>query len=355
MDVVCDTNIFMTEGYRLGTQRMRILLDYLKKTESRLIVHAIVEKEVEQHLRKDCREKIIQFQKALKSIQNSYVTIQGIQPIDVDAAVEQAVIAWRVAFEKLFTSDLATRLPLDETALEEAVRRAIERIAPCANKEEMRDTLIWLNFVGYCKKRPGVKEIAFISQNTKEFAGATPASLHPTLVDDITPLGVVVRYFPSLDHFVKEHATVIAHITKEWLEQRIDPDAFNEFLEGREELRNAYYYHVVNPGDHHTYVPVKDADDYTIAQRDLSSFTIWALNDQQIEVSLTFALKIEAYIESIQEEWRDLAPDIGIDESLCYPIVQEGECEANLIVQLAARIDGEHITLLDIEDVTSEN
>lgn len=108
----------------------------------------------------------------------------------------------------------------------------------------------------------------------------------------------------------------------------------------------------MNPGGRHTYVPVKDADDYTIAQRELRSFTIWALNDQQIEVSFTFALKIKADIESIQEEWRDPAPDIGIDESLRYPIVQEGECEANLIVQLAARIDGENITLLDIEDVT---
>jgi hypothetical protein len=194
-------------------------------------------------------------------------------------------------------------------------------------------------------------DIAFISANTKEFAIGDPLSLQQALLDDIASLGVAVHYFPSLENFLKSHASTIEHITIAWIEQRIDHTVLDEFLYEHNKIYQARYYTVEEPGKQSTYTPASDPEECSILQAHLQDFGIWTFSNQQQEITLYFEVVVEAFVECIQRDYDYLAPYIGRDETLCYPIVDECKYVARMFVDISARIDGDQIIFLDVEDV----
>ncbi len=86
----------------------------------------------------------------------------------------------------------------------EVINRAINHIKPCSeNKEELRDTIIWLTVLDIAKIDPE-RIIGFISGNIKDFASKDKKTLHSRLNTDLIENEVKVIYFTSIEEFIKE-------------------------------------------------------------------------------------------------------------------------------------------------------
>ena len=89
-----------------------------------------------------------------------------------------------------------------EISLPEIVDRSIRRKKPFGGGDKgFRDTLIWLCTVELVKE---YSRVSFISQNISDFSGKDRI-LHPELADEVgkvLPVGVVFRFFTSIDEFV---------------------------------------------------------------------------------------------------------------------------------------------------------
>ena len=124
--------------------------------------------------------------------------------------------------ETLSATVRVERPALDELILPEVVRRSTERVPPCDHAgKEVRDTIIWLSLLSYCRSLPADAEVAFLTLNTKDFASADGTDLRIELAHDVAQLTQAVTFFPSLDAFNKVHAERVAYLTVEWIREKL--------------------------------------------------------------------------------------------------------------------------------------
>lgn len=212
MDVVLDTNI-VRQDFLMNSSHFRVLFDYLEKTNSSVVVPQIVYQELASVYRRELRRFLDQYGKAEASLQRLLVETRFDKP---KLTVEDELDKYLAFVKKKLGLTDKKIVPYKDHYLPEVVRRATGRIKPCSDKgEEFRDALLWLTILDIARQRTD-KMLAFISGNTREFA-SEEGTLHPCLVEEAEGEGLKILYFRSISDFVKEHATRIDYITKEWL------------------------------------------------------------------------------------------------------------------------------------------
>ena len=220
MDVILDTNIYR-QDLSLKSARFDVLLDYVQRTSSRVLLPALVRDELEGHLRREVYERLDRIARAQEDIAR-------LLPHRSHAA---SAIALDVQVEtQAYMSSLAKRIGADPRVLDyqdrhlrEVVARAINRQRPCsAEGEEIRDAILWLTVLEAAQEATN-HEMIFISNNTKQFADSKSA-LHGDLAEECRTRKVTVKYFASLDEFVRQHAVNVAFATPEWLMREVDTD-----------------------------------------------------------------------------------------------------------------------------------
>jgi hypothetical protein len=181
--------------------------------------------------------------------------------------------------------------PLYVENIYEAIRRSIERIPPCSkNGEEIRDTMIWLDTLKFCKDRSKKDcnsiEVAFVSRNWREYADkgsdADKKVLKKELSEDIRRYGINLKYFETISEFLIEYAEPIAGVSREWVDSHINIEEIKKLVQEYGLLQNFDYYNSL--GD-----PIElNIGDWNIK---LINFYLWPSEDI-VEINLIFSVTI---------------------------------------------------------------
>lgn len=218
MKIVLDTNIIFRDFF-MKSGRFEILLDYVKRTNSKVILPRIVYDEV-----------LISYERELKSRHEQYIKIKNslsgiIQGTlaETNVSPEEEVVSYEKYLKKKLRIKDEDIFDYKETYLHDVMDRAMRRKRPCTERgEEIRDAVLWLSILDIAEKDHD-RSVIFISNNKKQFA-LDNDSLHPSLLTECGERDLKVIYFSSLDNFAIEHASHIDFITEEWLLKALDLD-----------------------------------------------------------------------------------------------------------------------------------
>ncbi len=222
MNVVLDTNI-LREDLPMKSTKFNILFDYIKKTNSKVIMPKIVYQEIAAVYKREIIDRLQEFRKAKGALKGVLVDA-SIQDFKIVIANE---VKKYLAFlkKKLGISDNDI-IPYEDDYLKEVVERAIRRTKPFSERGEgFRDALLWLTILDIARTTDQ-KILIFISSNVKHFA--SKGCLHYTLFKEAEDEGLTIKYYNSISHFIKDHASKIDYITYEWLVSAIDLDIIDK-------------------------------------------------------------------------------------------------------------------------------
>jgi hypothetical protein len=359
MDIAIDTNIIIRDLW-LRSQATRLLLDYIYRTDSRLLVGEIVIKEAEAYFKRMIEQNLFSIETAVHNASKNFLV--GLPDIDHDKTFNETYANWRDNFDIILRKGTGVIYGTDTEILNEAVRRCIERIPPSKDTGEgMRDVVIWLNFLAYCKKRLKTYQgyhVAFISGNTRDFADTSnPHEFKSQLLDDIQKTEVKIDYYPSLEAFIENQAKPISHVTVNWVEGRIDFEQIRSMIEKHLE---GNYYSWRNPSDYFSISDHEFRESYNILgtpqiyQLDinLEGLKVFEFDDTHMETSLDFFVYAEADIDCQASDSKKMYSYDEYDYLRLQRV--DGKslvCFAELHVFISAVIKGEQIEILEIEDI----
>lgn len=209
MDVALDANEFLSDP-RMESVRFQSLLNYLRKTESKLVIPKIVWDEVIARYPDIIAEP---YKKAVNHV-NSLRRLLLSAKVNLipDLLLDREI---KVLKQKLRKPSKHVRSRLltnfSDVPVEEVARRGVARIPPANSKgEELRDVIIWLMMVAHAKKSQ--QGVAFISHDEHFREGDT---LHPELSKDLDDGKVRLYFYRSIDDFIKAHAPSLRVLTEE--------------------------------------------------------------------------------------------------------------------------------------------
>jgi hypothetical protein len=198
MDVALDSNVILNDP-RMEGNAFHNLLDYLKKTDSKLILSKVVFDEVISRYPELLRPALHKAVTPVRALKNLVFDSEiNIPRIDFDRETG------RLKQKLLKPSDYVSSVVVDnfsDVRVEEVVRRGIQRIPPANGAgEELRDVIHWLMLLAYA--RTSVREIAFIT-NDKHFREATARQ---SLEKEVQENRASLHFYSSLDEFIKAEA-----------------------------------------------------------------------------------------------------------------------------------------------------
>jgi hypothetical protein len=192
MNVVLDSNIYCSDFF-MGSKRFEILFDYLKKTNSKLIVPQIVYQEIAAVYERELLSKMNKFNKSFDDFGRMLVD-KPAEKINVD--VKEQSKKYLIYFLNKLNIKEEGIIPYKDEYLKDIIKRALLRERPCTEKgEEFRDVLIWLTVLDSARASNG-KELIFISNNFHQFASKDKA-LFPTLKKEAENAQVGIKYYLS--------------------------------------------------------------------------------------------------------------------------------------------------------------
>jgi len=337
MDVVLDSNVLIADPW-LRSHRIRSLLDYLTKTDSQLWLLEPVEIELRSHLARTLQAQARNVSTAIASAQR--FGMHSVPQFSADVAVSKALAEWEAEFIAT-TAGVAVRLPHVPEVLTEAFRRGAERVPPCSPAGgEIRDAIIWLTALYHAKK--GHTRLAFISTNTRDFAAADHCSLRDELRGDVLSQGIDLVYFASLDQFLAIHAKPVAHISRTWIDQRLNAKDVERLLRHEMNLRGDRYLRPRGLERGQAYVSKGDPK-FTEMDLSLDTYLVWPFDDGRIDVDLSYGafLVAEVDFEPREIDWNDRSKNETVSTT----------CIAQIGFHLIARAEGDALTPDRIEDI----
>ncbi len=312
MDVVLDTNI-LREDFWMRSGRFKVLFDYLKKTQSRIIMPKIVYQEIAAVYERELTSRVKEFKDSKHKLEKALIggSVQDYN-IEIKGEVDKYLTFLKEKLE-ISNNDIVS---YKDNYLDEITKRAIWRIKPCSEKgKEFRDTLLWLTVLDIAGT-DGSKMILFISRNTKQFA-SDDGCLHPTLVMDTENKGVIIKYCSSMKYFAEAHATTVDYITSEWLVSAISLNTINTHVcdmlnkSGTSRLLKQIESDIFY-AEPTGYVLVFDSSVR------LDSFYVYEMTDGSIYVEALYKGEVEVEFES-EEEVESWEYDYVDPEEGCFP------------------------------------
>ena len=221
MIIVLDTNVFRAD-FLMRSATFDILLDYVARTDSRIIVPQIVFDELMANYERELILRISHLEKARKSLgQMISGEYESSNPVSIIAEKSK----YRAYFLQRLSIDDSYIYPLKDSYLQDVVNRAINRRRPCNDKgEEMRDALLWLSVLDIASE-PLFQEVSFVSANTRQFSGENKEVLHQDLLTDIQNRDVTVNYYDSLSTFVDKWVKPVQFVDRDWILSHLDSKA----------------------------------------------------------------------------------------------------------------------------------
>lgn len=229
--VIVDTNVLVADPWLEG-HGMRALFDFITRTQGDLLIYDVVRTEAAAIFRRRVREATADLAAARDAA--ARVTREELPPVDPAALVDAAVARWE-AETRSRLRDVARFVPLNPAILAETVRRAAERVRPSTEGDkQFRDTVLWLSMLDHLPGYIGGYPAAFISANPRDFAagssGDARVQLHPDLRAEADAANLTLEFYTSLQAFLKAHAEPIAHITPEWVAERLSETEVETFI-----------------------------------------------------------------------------------------------------------------------------
>lgn len=288
MDIALDSNVFISDPW-LRSQRMRMLADYIHKFQGRLIIPEVVELEVCANISRQLEEGGAAIAEGLSRAER--IGIQGLPDVEPESLVEEAKIRWHKAFEQWLRYANAERVPIDDEAARDAMRRTARREAPCERRPQYRDALIWTSLLGHLRQRRHQANVAFVSRNTKDFAGADDRTLHPQLAQEAGELDIL--YYSALSEFLTDHAERFDFLTVEWVSERLDFDLLEDLFQVKLEDLDASKFKLIGFDEKRYYYPQRVERVHRV-DLEVHDVFIWKFDDAHIEVSISCMAYIEA-------------------------------------------------------------
>lgn len=223
MDIIIDTNIIKQENY-FRSKKFLILMDYLRKTNSKIVLSQIVKEESISLYETDISSKLIEATNQIKDFSRICFTPVV---IDLNIEVKKEVNSYIAYIQELSTEKLLYEIPYTNDFLPEVVYRMISRKKPCSNKgEECRDVILWLSIKKLLKNK---KSVAFISNNSNEFS-SNKTDLHTDLRSELVKENLELKYYLNLNDFLKNHAEKVDYITKDWITDELSKSDLENFI-----------------------------------------------------------------------------------------------------------------------------
>lgn len=287
MVVILDTNILI-KCPRMDTNFHKLLYDYLDKTDSHILLPKLVLEESKAVYKRTLIEKYEKYQEKGILLNALLISKKELESINIDKEVENFTSHVLSIYSKFHKEYL---IEYDPMMLEEAVRRAINKIRPCSEKkEEFRDTILWLTVLDAAKSQDE-KNIVFISENTSDFCAANN-QLHPDLIKDIKDNDIQVFYFNSIESFIEKYADKINKLTDDRVENYLSEN--NIEIEVFKLLDRGIFNDIIQRFLEHKY---DEIDDLTLLdhQIQLVSFNLYELKDKTylLIVNCDYALDVE--------------------------------------------------------------
>lgn len=282
MDVIIDTNIIIQENF-LRSNKSAALLDYLKKTNSKIALPQIVKEESISEYEKSVA---LQLDKATKEIEKlSKICFFSVVSLDLNVEVIEESTAYIGYIQKLGKDGLLYEIPYEDSFLHEVVFRMINRKKPCNEKgEECRDAILWLSMKDMLKRE---KSAAFISSNSKEFASLDKTDLHPDLRAELTQEKLELKYYLNLDDFIKNHASKVEYITEEWIEKELSRLELKELIAEYLPYSDTFIKYI----ERNTYDECIDVDIHSVSTN-ICDFYVYEMTNEDVYLGLTISTDI---------------------------------------------------------------
>ena len=207
MDVVLDANMYLSDP-RMEGVAFRSLLDYLRKTQSSLIVPQIVLDEVIARYPERLSAQLKRAISEVGSLRHLMLGSSVAKIPEVDPAREARALKRKLLKPSKHVRAITLKNFADISP-EDVARRGVERIAPASGKgEELRDVMVWLMVLGYAKGSR--RQTAFITAD-QHFRHED--KLHPHLARELQNKGVNLHFYISIDEFIKAHAPTPRELT----------------------------------------------------------------------------------------------------------------------------------------------
>ena len=300
MDIILDSNIFRSD-LQLRSSEYEVILDYLKKTDSSIVLPQIILDEIKGLYARTLSERHAKL--------NSHIQNFNLIVTDSSKHIEKPVIDFddeTQKYEKYLIDKLKVKsskiIPLNNEHLPDIVKRATSRLKPCGDDGQgFRDSIIWLTLKDYCKKCHE-KQVIFISNNDSDFGSGSRNELHPTLKAECDNDSIKVNYFNTIKDFIDNHSTKIDFITYEWLIDKFDDswleDIILDELNGKQSSWVVSRYSGKTGNSCTGFFKAKRV--YPDSQDDLS---IYEMIDNKLIVGVVFGCEVEIEFEIYQEEY----------------------------------------------------
>ena len=342
MNVILDTNIFRSD-ITLRSKEFTILLDYLSKTESKLMIPQIILDEIKGLFKRTLIERITELKKNINNINliltdnNSHINVKD---YDVDFETSE--------YENFLINKLKINknniIPYNNEFLPEISMRAINRQKPSGDKGQgFRDTMIWLTIKEHCKKSYE-KQISFISNNTDDFGNSDKNNLHESLIDECEKEKIKINYFKSIKEFIETHSVKIEFINDKWIKDNLDYTSVEDIILNelnKNDDRNVYSW-FKNETD--LFCEGYKALSVNILENDTP--TVYEMADNSLIINLTVysEIEIEFYYYHYEYNFNDDYPDYEKKlKSIVEYIVTN--------VSLSLTLEENRITDIEVNDI----
>ncbi len=200
MDVSLDSNIYLSD-LRMEGIAFRSLLDYLRKTQSRIILPKVVLDEVIAKYPDRVRNEIGKAQNAVKSLRACLLAKRLTKIPEIDVKRESRALKSKLLKPSEHVKSVVLR-NFGKVRVEEVVRRGIERVPPASDAgEELRDVITWLMVLDHAETSK--REVAFVTAD-KHFR--TGNELRQQLAKEVHDRALRLHFYTSIDEFIKAHA-----------------------------------------------------------------------------------------------------------------------------------------------------
>lgn len=309
MDVVLDTNIYV-QDFTLESSEFSLLFDYLKKTDSRIILPQLVYQEIRSQYIKRANTFLSDSKKCIDNLNKLLVS----DPLsNVDLNINECLEAYIEMFYKKLNIERKDIFPYKNSYLTGLVNRSINKERPFSEKgKEFCDSVLWLTVLDIANKTNHSKRspLVFISSDTNAFGDISTKKghekdrniLHRELLKEIESKKLSLQYFSSISDFIKSQSTIIDFVNPSWILNQVT----NQLLKGLVEKDVTDFLH--NPNSRqfklrgwegYEFSGYLNLDCTEIDKHNLHDFYVYEKIDNSLFVEAVFYIEIEIEFNNI--------------------------------------------------------